>query len=77
MPTPKQVRFHYGRIAKLRMKLQIALNDAHNTNVISYTDYDTQSPCKTLFETWERIKETTEKQLAQAMREEIADGKHP
>lgn len=74
MPTPKQVRFHYGRIAKLRVKLQYALNDAHEAGVIVYAAYSEESPCKTLFETWARIKATTEKQLAEAMREEIENG---
>lgn len=74
MPTPKQVRFHYGRIAKLRAKLQEALNDAHDAEVIVYASYSDESPCKTLYETWERIKKTTEKQLANAMREEIRIG---
>lgn len=74
MPTPKQVRYHYGRIAKLRAKLQEALNEAHNAQVLMYDDYETESPCKTLYETWDRIKATTEAQLAQAMREEIKNG---
>lgn len=74
MPTPKQVRHHFGKIARLRAKLQEALNDAHHAEVIVYDDYTTQSPCKTLYETWARIKATTEKQLSQAMREEIRYG---
>lgn len=76
MPTPKQVRFHYGRIARLRAKLQEALNEAHHAEVIMYDSklYHEQSPCSTLYITWDRIKATTEKQLAQAMREEIRHG---
>lgn len=71
MPTPKQVRFHYGKIATLRAKLQEALNDAHRAEVIVYDNYDVESPCKTLYETWDRMKTTTEKTLAEAMRTEI------
>lgn len=71
MPTPKQVRFHFAKIARLRWRLQWALNEAHEAKVIVYEDYTDQSPCSTLSETWERIKATTEKQLAQAMRDEI------
>lgn len=73
-PTPKQVRFHYGKVAKLRAQLQAALNDAHQANVIVYTSYKDESPCFTLYETWDRIKATTEKTLAQAMRNEIRYG---
>lgn len=70
MPTPKQVRYHYARMVKLRWKLQQALTDAHNADVIAYDD-SKDSPCEALSECWARIKRTTEKQLAQAMREEI------
>jgi len=74
MPTPKQVRYHYGRIASLRSRLQDALTAAHNADVIEYEHYDNESPCKTLYETWDRIKITTEKALADAMRQEIKNG---
>jgi len=72
-PTALQVRHHYGKIAKLRHQLQEALNDAHNANVIRYDSkfYNEQSPCKLLYQVWERIKLTTHDQLAQAMRDEI------
>lgn len=77
MPTPKQVRYHFGRIARLRHRLQCALNAAHDAGVIEYepSKYDEESPCSTLYETWNRIKRTTEKKLAQAMRDEIAGKK--
>lgn len=76
MPTPKQVRYHFTKIARLRHKLQNALNDAHNADVIQYEgkNYEEQSPCRTLYETWDRIKGTTEKQLAQAFRDECKGG---
>lgn len=74
MPTPKQVRYHYGKISRLRWRLQCALNDAHNADVIKYDgkNYEQESPCKSLYECLDRIKATTAAQLAQAMREEIA-----
>lgn len=71
MPTPKQVRYHYARVSALRWKLGQALNDAYNADVISYTDHETQSPCKMLGECWSRFKQTTNSALADAMREEI------
>lgn len=71
MPTPLQVRYHFGKIARLCHRLQLALNDAHVARVIDYKDYSSESPCSTLHETWERVKKTSEKQLAEAMREEI------
>lgn len=71
MPTPKQVRYHYARIARLRSRLASALVDAYSVDVIVYEDHETESPCAALYEVWRRIKKSTEKQLAQAMREEI------
>jgi hypothetical protein len=75
MPTPKQVRYHYKRIYNLRYRLSVALNDAHHADVIQYTDYQTQSPCKSLSEMWERFKDSTKNTLWQAMREEIEGSK--
>ncbi len=51
----------------------MALNEAHDADVIQYGDgkYAEESPCYSLFECWNRIKLTTEKQLAKAMRDEI------
>lgn len=75
MPTPKQVRYHYAKIRRLRWLLIHALNDAHTKGVIDYTD-NNLSPCASHTETWRRVQMTTEKQLAQAMREEI-ERSHP
>lgn len=71
VPTSKQVRFHYGRIKRLRYKLQQALNAAHDAKVIEYKDYNTESPCKTLYETDTRIELTTKDNRALAMHNEI------
>lgn len=73
MATPKQVRFHYARLRKLTSALSLALNEAHDANVIRYDKdkFQEDSPCKTHWQTQERIRLTTEKALAQAMREEI------
>ena len=75
MPTPKQVREHYGRVSKLFEKLCDALNQAHHADVIVYGDYATQSPCKCVYEAIDRLNETTKDQLAAAMREEIRNAK--
>lgn len=56
-------------------RLRDALNEAHNLEVIRYDDYEAESPCKTNWETWKRIQNTTEKALAEAMRREINEGK--
>lgn len=76
MPTPKQVRYHYGRVARLRAKLQDALTEAHGAKVIVYPDNEQseKSPCWALHDCWTRFKASTEKQLAQAMRDEIYRG---
>lgn len=71
MPTPKQVRYYFGRIERAHDRLQEALNQAHNADVLVYKDYGAESPCFTNNQTWERILATTEKQLASAMRQEI------
>lgn len=73
MPTPKQVRFHYKKIMFHQEKLRAALNDAHDAGVIEYDSklYAEQSPCKTNFQTYDRIKLTTESTRAQAIHEEI------
>lgn len=73
MPTPKQVRFHYGKCSKLLERLRYALYDAHNADVIVYDskDFQTIGPCSALNEVISRFNKTTEAQLAAAMREEI------
>lgn len=77
MPTPKQVRYHYGQLYRWYWRLQTALNNAHDAGVIEYdkTKYKEEGPCATHWETWDRVKKTTEKQLAAAMREEIESKK--
>lgn len=76
MPTPKQVRFHYLKMWKLHRKLALAMNAAHHANVIQYKDFTAESPCSTHCATEDRIDSTTEKQLAQAMKEEILKGQY-
>lgn len=71
MPTPKMVRYHYRRLRRAWYQLQKALDDAHNADVIKYEKYQEQSPCQTNWETKTRINATTEKQLAEAFRDEI------
>lgn len=73
MPTPKQVRFHYGKVMKLYRKLESALNDAHNADVIEYPSdkFADEAPCYLVYKLQDRIRKTTEKALAQAMRSEI------
>jgi len=73
MPTPKQVREHFGNVMKAFEKLERALGRAHSAKVIDYPsgEYAAQAPCKSLYECHERIIATTEAQLAKAMREEI------
>lgn len=70
-PTPKQVRYHYGKIMSLHRKLAHALNRAHAAKVLVYTSYQEESPCSTHYQTDDRIDKTCEKALANAMRQEI------
>lgn len=80
MPTPKQVRYHYGRCRKKIHALLDALNDAHQANVIDYEVTKTaegnwrqkhESVCDKLWEALSNFDKATERQLAAAMRTEI------
>ncbi len=71
MPTPKQVRRCYKRVRYHIYQLQTALNEAHNLNVIKYDDYATQAPCRALGDVRDRFDASTEKQRAQAIKDEL------
>lgn len=75
MPTPKQVQFHYTRLRKRWFALQRALDDAHNADVIKYPEgtYNEQAPCWASWELRKRIDATTEKQRAEAFKEQCMD----
>lgn len=75
MPSPKQVRYHYGRVIRLHDRLHNALIDAHNAGIIEYSGWDGVAPCQSHSETEKRIVATTQKALACAMRREILYGK--
>lgn len=70
MPTLKQCRYHFKKIARARYALANALNDAHNANVIEYKD-QVDSPCDSLWECWERVGRTTEKAMANALKGDV------
>lgn len=72
--TPKQVRHHYARIFKLAGQYSQAMYDAKHAGVLVWEGED-QSPTALLWETRQRFDKAAEKQLAQAMREEIKGGK--
>ncbi len=76
-PTPKQVRYHFKRISNLHLKLGDAMNKAHNAGVIEYPDgtYNENAPCKTHWETWRRFEIATQKKCAEALRNEVMNGK--
>lgn len=75
MPSPKQVRYHYGRIMRLHERLDEALRRADRANVIEFSGWDGVAPCQSHMVTKERIKATTQKSLAYAMHREILYGK--
>lgn len=78
MPTPKQVRHHYARLKKAHHYLEKVLYEAHSIGVINYPqeEYHSIGPCASHYETWKRIEKTTERQLANAMKEEISRSSH-
>jgi conjugal transfer/entry exclusion protein len=76
MATPKQVRRVMKKIYYYQDKLQDALNEAHNMDVIKYNhdeegSYNKYAPCSPAYECRERVRKTTEAALAEAMRTEI------
>lgn len=64
MISEKKARKQLHRIWFHWVKLQKVLNEAHNDELIKYTDYLTEAPCQTMTELKDRIERTTEKQLS-------------
>lgn len=74
--TEKKVRAHMHRIWFHLDRLQAALNDAHNADVIVYPDgeYRDCAPCASMDELRKRIRLTTNEQVARAVESEIRKG---
>ena len=70
--TERKVKKHLHRIWFHFYRLQSALNDAHNKDVIKYENYD-NGPCKKLYELRDRIYETTKEQAATAVHESVKE----
>jgi len=72
MPSPKKVREHYKKIRFHLYRLQVALNNAHNADVIIYDrdKFSAEAPCHTTAELRKRIDITTKEAMARAFREE-------
>lgn len=79
MPTPKQVRYHYKKIAKLRWRLSSALHEAYKADVLKYKnkeedqEYQGHYVCNALEDMWQKFKRATDAQLVEAMRTEIME----
>ena len=69
--SEKSVKRHMHRIWFHLDRLQRALNDAHNADVIMYDDYTTEAPCKAMDDLRERVRCTTNAQVAKAVELEI------
>jgi len=71
--TPKQVREIMRKIYFHQDRLQRALNEAHEKEIISYPQdaYEEKAPCWATWEARRRIDATTEKAMALAMKNEI------
>lgn len=59
-----RIWFHYNR-------LQIALNQAHHNEIISYEDHKTEAPCESMYELKTRIENTTRNTIARTFHSEI------
>lgn len=72
MPTPKQVKEHYKKIRYHLYRLQVALNNAHEAEVIVYDDgrFVDEGPCYSLDQCKKRIELTTMVARAMAFRTE-------
>lgn len=69
--TEKTVKRHMSRIWFHLDRLQVALNDAHLADVIAYDDYKLEAPCAAMEDLRERIRCTTNTQVAKAVENEI------
>lgn len=69
--TEKAMRKHLRRIYFHLEKLQRALTDAHNKELLMYKEFQEESPCYLLFKCQERIHLTTKEQIAKIIRREI------
>ncbi len=67
--TPKQVRNHYKKIRYHMYRLQTALHNAHNADVIKYGD-SVDSPCSALYKCRELVDKTTKDARAEALKDE-------
>lgn len=76
-PTANQVRYHYKKIDKLISKLELAIWQAKDAGVLQYDQqsHAELSPMRPLYDVYTRFDNACEKQLAQAMRDEISRGK--
>lgn len=72
--TEKSMKKHLRRIYFHLEKLQNALTDAHNKELLMYKDFTEESPCYSLFKCEERIHITTKDQIAKIIRREVRKG---
>ena len=71
MATTKQTKEVYAKLMRHFWGLQTALNHAHRIGLIEYKEYDSEAPCKAMYDLRKRIRDSTEKALAGAMHDEI------
>lgn len=72
MATPKQVKESIRKIRLYTHKLQQALNEAHNKEIISYDGpYQDCAPCASLEEVRKRVRVTTKEAVYKAFIDEI------
>lgn len=68
--TKKKIDYHLNRIYFHWTNLQNALNAAHNDELIMYSDYASEAPCKSLYELRERVETTTSKKISETIHKE-------
>lgn len=73
MPNPKKVREHYKKIRYHMWRLQNALNNAHEAEVINYDPgkFNEEAPCYTMAQLRDRVEKTTAITRAQAFKDEV------
>ncbi len=77
-PTPKQVRYHYKKIARLERTLRRSLYEAYRANVVVYKfDKETEAEfkghyvCNALEDMWQKFQRATNERLLEAYHSEV------
>jgi hypothetical protein len=75
--TEQKVRKHLHRIWFHWARLQKALNDAHNAEIIVYGSYTDEGPCFSLYQLKDRLEATTKDAIAKTLHRSLRNEVDP